>query len=352
MRPLYALLVFLLCGGCPLSGQQAPATPAPQISSAFLRSTVASIQSLIQEHYFKTAAIPRINAALETALVQGDYAKAQNVQQLAALLTTTLGQASQDKHLFVTAVAPAGAPPPERQLSRVEGARLSNYSIRRAEVLDGNVGYLKVTGFYRSGEGEGEALDQAMKFVSHADALILDLRENAGGSPDTAVQLLSYFFAQPDLPFFRVVPRSGEVVTYKATAAGAAPPDEKRPVYVLVSGHTWSAGEGVAFFLQERHRAIIVGERTAGAGNPAGPWPVNPALTVTIPFGEIQSAVQGRNWDGTGVIPDIASSPQQTFQVAYVQALEVLMQRSNGAPEQRMLAAALAQAKSSTCDAK
>jgi C-terminal processing protease CtpA/Prc len=201
---------------------------------------------------------------------------------------------------------------------------MANYGMKRVEVLDGNVGYLQITAFYRADEGT-ETLESAMNFVSHTDALILDLRHNGGGSPDTAIQLLSYFFRQPNLPLFSIIPRFGEPTIYIAQAAGVAYRDESRPVYVLVSRSSWSAGESVPFILQERRRATIVGEKTAGAANPGGPWPINSYLSITIPLGHIKTAVKGTNWEGTGVIPDIAVSPDKAFVVAYVDALQRLI---------------------------
>jgi C-terminal processing protease CtpA/Prc len=201
---------------------------------------------------------------------------------------------------------------------------MANYGMKRAEVLDGNVGHLQITAFYRADEGT-ETLETAMKFVSHTDALILDLRNNGGGSPDTAIQLLSYFFKQPNLPPLSIIPRFWEPTVYTTQVAGVAYRNESWPVYVLVSGSSWSAGEAVPFILQERHRATILGEKTAGAANPAGPWPINSYLSITIPFGHIKTAVKETNWEGTGVIPDTEVLPDKAFLVAYADAIQKLI---------------------------
>ncbi len=331
--------LFLACSVC--SGQQPSAGPHdPQISAAFIHDTVASLQALIREKYFDTDAIPRIEAALTAAEQKGAYAKANDLSGLAAKLNKTLNEASHDKHLFVMRPESPRPTATEPALPRAEHARMENYAIKRAEVLEGNVGYLEITGFYRANEG-AETLEAAMKFVAHTDALILDLRNNGGGSPDTVIQLLSYFFRQPSLPLFSIVPRSGEPTVYNAQTAGVAYRDESRPLYVLVSASTWSAGEAVPFILQERHRATIVGEKTAGAANPAGPWPINSSLSITIPYGRIKTAVTGTNWDGTGVTPDTAVSPGKALGVAYVDALRKLMDSTTDAARKQVLDRAL-----------
>jgi C-terminal processing protease CtpA/Prc len=228
-------------------------------------------------------------------------------------------------------------------MTRAETAHLSNFGMKTAKVLDGNVGYLEVTGFYRTNEG-AETVDAAMRFLAHTDALILDVRANGGGSPDTALQLLSYFFNEPNLPLFSIVTRSGEPTIERTTQTGIAFRDETRPVYVLVSQHTWSAGEGVPFILQERHRAKVIGQNTAGAANPASPWDINQALTVTIPFGRVESSMAGKNWEGTGVVPDLIVAPDKAFQAAYVQALQSLLAQATDAPKRQVLTSALADA--------
>jgi hypothetical protein len=342
-RTIGGLLALALA--CSVSSAQQPSAGAPggQISGAFVHDTVTSIKALIQEKYFDTSAIPGIEAALTAAEQQGAYAGATGLKDLSARLNKTLDQAIHDKHLFVSPSELPAATATEPTLPRAERARLDNYGMKRAEILDGNVGYLQITAFYRKNEG-AETLQAAMDFVAHSDALILDFRNNGGGSPDTAIQLLSYFFKDPSLPLFSIDGRSGEPQIYNAQAAGVTYRDESRPLYVLVSGSTWSAGEAVPFILQERRRATIVGQKTAGAANPAGPWPINSSLTITIPFGRIKSAVKGSNWDGVGVIPDIATPPDKALAVAYTDALDRLMNSTTDAARKKLLSRALSTA--------
>jgi C-terminal processing protease CtpA/Prc len=305
---------------------------------------VASLQSLIEQKYFNEAAIPRINSSLAGALAGGDLSQSKDLNELAARLTSVLYESTHDKHLFVSVSAPSVHGGGTPQMTRAEAARLSNYGMKAAKVLEGNVGYLEVTSFYRRDEG-AETIDAAMRFLARTDALILDFRNNGGGSPETAVQLLSYFFAEPNLTLFAIVPRSGETEVERTVQAGVAYRDESRPLYILVSAHTWSAGEGVPFLLQERSRAKVIGETTAGAANPAAPYHINPALSVTIPFGRIESAVKKTNWEGVGVAPDTVVSPDKAFQEAYVQALEEILARTSDSSKRQALSSALVNAR-------
>ena len=342
--PLAGVIALTLC--CSFSFGQPPSkeTRDPQITGVFVHATIASLKTLIREKYFDTSYIPRIEAALASSEQHGDYAKADTLGILSTELTNTLYESSHDKHLFVLATETPKSHSTASSLSRTERAGMENYGMKRAEILDGNIGYLQIMAFYHADEG-APALEAAMNFVSHTDALILDLRNNGGGSPDTAIQLLSYFFKQPNLPLLSILPRFGDTTIYSTQTAAVSYRDESRPLYVLVSGSSWSAGEAVPFVLQERHRAIIIGEKTAGAANPASPWPINSALSVTIPFGHIESAVRRTNWEGTGVIPDIVVSPSRALDVAHVKALETLMSSTTDSVKKQVLSHALATAK-------
>src|SRR5258708_538709 len=204
-------------------------------------------------------------------------------------------------------------------------------------------------GLYRAHGGD-ETLYTAMKLASRTGAVILHFRHKVWGVPDHTIQPLRYFFRQPNLPLFSIIPRFGEPTFYIAQAAGVAYRDESRPVYVLVSGSSWSAGEGVPFILQERRRATIVGEKTAGAANPGGPWLINSYLSITIPLGHIKTAVKGTNWEGTGVIPDIAASPDKAFVVAYVDALQRLIDSTADPVKRQALSRDLTAAKEQGSD--
>lgn len=338
MRFVY-LLVLLVWLSVVSQAQSVSTSASPEITKAFVRDTVHSVKTLVDARYFNLSLIPVIDRDLDLTLDHEDFDRARDVTQLATLLTETLYRASHDKHLFVMASQSTG--PSGLSRSRSEAARMSNFGVRSTDVLAGNVGYLKLTGFYRKSEGAPDVLATAMKLLSHTDALILDMRANGGGSPDTAVQLMSYFFKTGGVPLFQIVPRMGSTTEYKTEATGTLARDEHQPVYILVSSKTASAGEGVPFILQGMHRAKVVGQRTWGGANPAAPFPVNSLLNITIPFGHITSAIPGRNWEGSGVQPDIVTKPENALAVAYTRALKDLISRSTSVAEKEMLTKAL-----------
>jgi C-terminal processing protease CtpA/Prc len=244
------------------------------------------------------------------------------------MLTGDLFEVTHDKHLAVTlsrqpSTTPASNPTSADPTRALAGAR-ENFGVQRVEVLGGNVGYLKLTAFYRLQEMR-ETLAAAMLTLQHTDALILDLRENTGGSPESVALLLSYLFDKPSMPLFEIINRGGEHRRYATEDSPLPGRNGTRPVYVLTAARTFSAGEGIAFILQEYGRAEIIGEQTAGAANPGRPYPVNNRFEVTVPNGRVRTAVSGRNWEGNGVTPDVPVAAADSLRTAHARALRDLL---------------------------
>jgi C-terminal processing protease CtpA/Prc len=169
------------------------------------------------------------------------------------------------------------------------------------------------------------------------------MRNNGGGSPGTVALLISYLLDQPGLPLFEIVHRPPEPADRYTTES--TPPAERnaqRPVHVLTSSKTFSAGEGLAFLLQELHRAEIVGETTAGAANPGKPYPVNDRFSVTVPNGRVRSAIGGGNWEGTGVTPDVPTTAEEALRVAYARVIRRLIAHEPPGPRRDALQQLLA----------
>jgi C-terminal processing protease CtpA/Prc len=304
--------------------------PRDHFDPKFIRETVNSLAAVVDREYVDPDVAARVSASLRRWSEEGRYAGLQTPQTLAEALTRDLFATTHDRHLVVT-VVPENAEQKQGDESRDVQGRRANFGVQRAEILVGNVGLLNLTRFYRPVEAR-DAISAAMLVLRNADALIVDLRANGGGSPETVALFLSYLFDAPGLPLFDIVPR-GTGGDHYTTDPGFLPErDGKRPVYALTSQRTWSAGEGLAFILQERHRAEVIGETTAGAANPGRPYPINARFTVTVPNGKVRSAVSGRNWEGIGVMPDVAVPAARALEVAHARALREVLKATPEGP--------------------
>jgi nucleoside 2-deoxyribosyltransferase len=315
-----------------LAGQTAGGA-VDDLTGDAVRATVLEVAATVSREYMDPVVAERLADSLRRRLNEGEYRGVTAPDGLAARLTRDLFAESQDKHLAVMVALEAAATTPATPAAntREQGVRRTNGGVQRVEILTGNVGYLNLTSFWRAEEA-GEIIASAMRLLRRADALIIDLRQNSGGSPDTTALTAGYLFDRAGLPLFHIVPRSGNPVAYATPAPAPPERDERRPVYVLTSAKTFSAGEGFAFLLQERKRAEVIGERTAGAANPGRPYRVNAWFEVTVPNGQVRSALSGGNWEGRGVTPDLEVAAADALEAAHARALKRL---SEGGPTAR-----------------
>jgi len=225
-----------------------------------------------------------------------------------------------------------GRPGPERERGEPAGhearrlamrqiGRLDNFGIRRVERLDGNVGYLDVRRVPVPANA-GPAIAAAMELVAGTYALIIDLRHNGGGSPEGVVFWCSYLFEEQPTHLNDIFHAdTGETRQFWALPYVPGTRYTDRPVYVLTSSRTFSGGEDFGYTLQALGRAEVIGERTGGGAHPTRPFPISAAVHIGIPFARSVNPVTGTNWQGTGVVPDVAVPEDQAYDTAYAKAL-------------------------------
>jgi len=197
------------------------------------------------------------------------------------------------------------------------------------ERLDGNVGFLEL-GRFDDPELAGATLATAMSFLAGTDALIVDLRGNGGGHAAMVALVASYFFPEQTL-LTTLHHRDPADATQLWTLPHVAGPRYlSKPVYVLVSGRTFSAAEALAYHLQTHHLATVVGEKTRGGANPGGWQMIGTHFGVFVPTGWNEAADTHGNWEGVGIAPDVASPFAEAKKVAHRAALGALLTRSAG----------------------
>jgi hypothetical protein len=267
--------------------------------------------------------------AIEARLAAGEYDDLDD-DTLAERLTDQLHEVCADKHLRVRTVPPhmlsprppePRRPPEPDQPAWQERIRPGNYGIHRVERLDGNVGYLDLRAVAPP-EVAGPAIAAAMELVSGTYALIIDLRRNHGGSPHGVVFWCSYLFDGPDTHLSDIFDAvTGETRQFWSLAHVPGHRYLGRPVYVLTSSDTFSGGEDLGYTLQAQSRAELIGETTGGGAHPTRTMPISDTLAISVPHARSVNPVTGTNWQGTGVVPDVATPAAQACDVAYAKAL-------------------------------
>jgi carboxyl-terminal processing protease len=130
-------------------------------------------------------------------------------------------------------------------------------------MLDGDrqVGYLRIASFTERTLGELDAALAEME-AEGLSGLVIDLRNNGGGSLDAAVGAVDRFLSKG-----AIVSTRGRGETGSTWDATADPRDVMVPLVVLVNRASASASEVMAGALRDHGRAKLVGERTYGKGS-------------------------------------------------------------------------------------
>ncbi|MCO8164463.1 carboxy terminal-processing peptidase [Pseudomonas sp. 21LCFQ010] len=175
---------------------------------------------------------------------------------------------------------------------------------------DYKLGVIEIPAFYldfkayRAGDPEYKSTTRDVKKLltelqaEKVDGLVLDLRNNGGGSLQEATELTSLFIEKG--PTVLVRNADGKVDVLEDEAKGAF---YKGPMAVLVNRLSASASEIFAGAMQDYHRALIIGGQTFGKGTVQTIQPLN--------HGELKLTlakfyrVSGQSTQHQGVVPDI-----------------------------------------------
>ena len=274
-------------------------------------------KELIRAYTFEDVA-EKMAKDIRSRLSKGQYSDIDNAYRFAQQLTTDLQETCHDLHLRVQ---------PRRPRRRGDGSGFlgrrmpNNHGFIKVEVLPGNIGYIKLNGF--SGDPAGQApAAAAMAFVANTDALIFDLRENGGGSPEMICFISGYLFDKPvHLNTFddRL---QGISHTYSNEEVPGQRYGKDKPVYVLTSSRTFSAAEEFTYNLKHLKRATIVGEASGGGAHPVTGYTINKYFEMSVPHARAVNPVTKTNWEGVGVIPHVKVPADQALDTAHQLALE------------------------------
>jgi hypothetical protein len=302
------------------------------------QAVLDGLSSVIRDQYINPKLGEEIILALDAHLKDGDYAGFEENEEFAQRLTKDLNLAGHDRHMRIAFVEPR----PERNQSgdghkpesHVEDLRKVNFgfgsvSFDTDSIPSKKIATLPIIGFVPTTPDFASdwqdiqaAIGKILSSVADADALLVDLRSNHGGSPHTVAFILSYLLDSGPLHLLDMVDRSGSVEeSFSTLPVDQLPQGTERfgghkPLFVLTANETISGGEDMAYSLQAFRRAkAIVGqgnEATAGAANPiTRPRSIAEEIFgqgwwfVAVPNLEPVHAVTGSNWEGVGVKSDV-----------------------------------------------
>lgn len=301
------------------------------------QTVIDSIGSKLNANYIFPDIAMKMVSSIESKLDKGDYKSILDPQEFATMLTADLRAISKDKHLSVS-FAPDQIAEQQHTVTAedsiaylnryVNNMKRDNFGFKEVKIMDGNIGYLDLRSFSNV-EYAGETAVSAMNFLSNSDAIIIDLRNNGGGSPAMIQLITSYLFKSEPVHLNNFYWRPFELNTQTWTlphVSGTGSPNT--PVYVLTSSRTFSAAEEFSYNLKHLERATLVGETTGGGAHPGGSVVATDRFMVWVPTGRAINPITNTNWEGTGVSPHIEVPAADALDVAHAKALEELIKKN------------------------
>jgi rhodanese-related sulfurtransferase len=331
-------------------GLNAPdAVAQPATVSANPAAVVADVRRILAANYVLADVRPKLDAALAQGLAAGRY-NVSDPSALADQINADMSAVAHDKHLGLNfdprrqaelASQPqnAGADDAMPSDEEIRQATKFNHGILEMKVLPGNIRYIDLMGFFWGGKKTADVYDNAARFMKDGDAVVIDLRQNGGGSPDAVRYLISYFL-EPNRP----------IVTFHMGAAKADPRSSLaslpagrlvgKPLYVLTSGMTASAAEEFAGHVAGFKIGEVIGETTAGAGFRNSFFPVAGGYVMSVSVGRAVLASTGKDWEGVGIAPTTKVEAGKALDLAQVHALRRIAAGASGDEKRRLEAQA------------
>lgn len=198
----------------------------------------------------------------------------------------------------------------EEQSFEITHANYTTPSISTVRLMDNGVGYLRIDSFT---SGTAVEFRNAVNSLTNqgATSLIFDLRDNSGENLNAALVATDY--CVPSGLIAQSQDKGGNVADLRMS-------DENEitlPMVCLVNGSTASGAELFANALHKMAGATIVGSTTAGKGVLlSDPQSLSDGSAVVITVGILLDN-EGKNWNGTGLTPDVDASLTNDEQSSY-----------------------------------
>lgn len=198
----------------------------------------------------------------------------------------------------------------EEQSFEITHANYTTPSISTVRLMDNGVGYLRIDSFT---SGTAVEFRNAVNSLTNqgATSLIFDLRDNSGENLNAALVATDY--CVPSGLIAQSQDKGGNVTDLRMS-------DENEitlPMVCLANGSTASGAELFANALHKMAGATIVGSTTAGKGVLlSDPQSLSDGSAVVITVGILLDN-EGKNWNGTGLTPDVDASLTNDEQSSY-----------------------------------
>jgi hypothetical protein len=318
--------------------------PDKVIDARMQAEIIDSVTQALNEIYVFPDVAKKMEKHLRKQYKKKAYKDITSLTEFTQKLTEDLQKISHDRHLWVRFVSDemmsmfeGDTLTDEQKQRELEEKRRDNFCFKEIKLLEGNIGYVDLRCFAGAADAGPTAI-AAMNFLAYTDAIIFDLRQNGGGSPSMIQLISSYFFPERVHLNSFYIRKSDSTKQFWTQAHVQGPRMSDVDLYVLTSNYTFSAAEEFTYNLKNMERATIIGDTTGGGAHPIEVKPFqNLSIGMSLPFGRAVNPITGTNWEGTGIAPHIAVPQEQALDVAHLEALKKLLEKTEDADRKTQL---------------
>ncbi|KAM6951178.1 retinol-binding protein 3 [Aplochiton taeniatus] len=292
--------------------------------AAFPPSLIVDMAKILMDNYCSPEKLAGMQEAIDAASSNTEILSIPDPDTLATVLSAGVQSTINDPRLVVShepnyvAAPPPQLPPlPPEQLIAVLQSSI------KLEVLDGNIGYLRIDhiiGEEMANKIGALLLELVWKKILPTSALIFDLRYAGSGEVSGIPYIVSYFTeAEPLIHIDSVYDRPSDTTTElwsMPTLLGQRYGTAK-PLVILTSKNTKGIAEDVAYCLSNLKRATIVGERTAGGSVKIDKIRVGDTdFYASVPSAKSINPITGNTWEVSGVTPSVEVAAEDALDAA------------------------------------
>jgi carboxyl-terminal processing protease len=288
-----------------------------QWANYFPQESVNNLTQTLEGRYSGIGIWLRKNKSgvLEVASVQANSPAAKAGIKVLDSLIDINGVGLEGASVATAIAALRGAPNSKLQIGLERNQDPIRLEITRASILNGDVVayqlaskvvYIQISSI--SSQVSNDVAIALAKFP-HTNGIVLDLRDNPGGLLNVAVDIASQFIAEGTVVSYSR--KNNSEVILESTMKN---PDSA-PMTVLVNRSTASAAEVVAGALQDRNRAVILGEKSYGKGTVQEIIDLVDGSKLEITVGKYRTP-NGRVIDQVGIAPDLLVPDNQVIDKA------------------------------------
>lgn len=167
-----------------------------------------------------------------------------------------------------------------------------------SSVINGNVGYIAISEFQSSTKDQFVSAINTLTEKKVA-GLVIDLRNNSGGSEEVMASVLDEFL--PAVSLVSYADRNGKVTVEYSSKSG----EINLPISVVVGSSTYGAAEIFAADIKDYKKGKLIGEKTAGHGTKEDMIPLSDGSAIQLSVGNY-TRIDGKTFNGVGVDVDMA----------------------------------------------